>query len=398
MNCKETQPLLSEHIDGVLDTDTQSQLREHLDKCPKCRDELDALRRTIKLLQEVEEVQPPADLLPRIHAKLAQGTEQPRGIWRIVWNPQARVALAATFVVSLCVYGFIYVDRKSAYVVPAVEKPVPAKEEALAQPAVAPIPEEPAKQADKALTVQPAKRRTMKKSLSREVNGKIWREAEGFGKKAKQEEKPAPVPATTATARARPAVTRDQVLLESTFHDRKRTVMKTKESGAAERGDVAASRTVRPSVASARAKTAPRAVARQAVAADSATEALKGGGEEKEKDKSVAQSSPTITVTSKNRQSVMDVLNAFALREEKEDVAKLPSAEAAAFAPDLSESRSRMTVPAKDVIAVKIRAQDYPKLIEKLKGTGKVTVARKPDENLSAAATTMLLHVRIVEP
>ena len=110
MNCDQTRDMLSELIDGALDEPTEAHLRKHLDQCPACRKELASLRHTISLLSGLQEVEPPTDLLPKIHAKLA--TARPRGIMYIFTHPELRVAAAAAGLVSVCVYGYISVNRE----------------------------------------------------------------------------------------------------------------------------------------------------------------------------------------------------------------------------------------------------------------------------------------------
>ena len=65
MRCKTIAQLLSEYVDGALPAGQVAELEQHLADCEQCRQALDDLRQTLALVQELEEVATPEDLLDR---------------------------------------------------------------------------------------------------------------------------------------------------------------------------------------------------------------------------------------------------------------------------------------------------------------------------------------------
>ena len=57
-----TLDILSAHLDGELSLHESARLRRHLDECPRCRHDLDGLRRTVARLRDLEQ-EAPSDLL-----------------------------------------------------------------------------------------------------------------------------------------------------------------------------------------------------------------------------------------------------------------------------------------------------------------------------------------------
>jgi len=117
-NCEELQNRLSEYVDGVLDKERTAELQAHLQECEACRQLLADLRRTVALIQDIPDVDPPKDLLSKIHAQLegdtapsrASGedvTRQPLRFSNFFSSPQVRVAVAAGLLVFVGVYGMI---------------------------------------------------------------------------------------------------------------------------------------------------------------------------------------------------------------------------------------------------------------------------------------------------
>ncbi len=54
MNCKEVLGKMSEFLDAELMDTVCDQLREHLEKCEHCRIEVNTVRRTIEIFQQME--------------------------------------------------------------------------------------------------------------------------------------------------------------------------------------------------------------------------------------------------------------------------------------------------------------------------------------------------------
>ena len=72
MNCTETQNLFSTLADSELDAAAVGRLEEHLATCRHCAQDWRLFKESMALLQEIEPVAAPADLLMGIHAKLEQ--------------------------------------------------------------------------------------------------------------------------------------------------------------------------------------------------------------------------------------------------------------------------------------------------------------------------------------
>ncbi|WP_258359613.1 anti-sigma factor family protein [Moorella sulfitireducens] len=72
MNCNNCREMLSSYIDGVLTTTERLAVEKHLRWCDSCRQELDALRRTVDLLKNwsEEEMELPAGFSEGLRSKL----------------------------------------------------------------------------------------------------------------------------------------------------------------------------------------------------------------------------------------------------------------------------------------------------------------------------------------
>jgi hypothetical protein len=68
MRCDEVRPLISVGLDGELAGDLAARVRAHLEGCPGCAAEREALSATVRLLRALPEAEPPVDLRCRIAA------------------------------------------------------------------------------------------------------------------------------------------------------------------------------------------------------------------------------------------------------------------------------------------------------------------------------------------
>jgi predicted anti-sigma-YlaC factor YlaD len=59
LRCQEVVELVTDYLEGALDTELTARFREHLRGCPHCTEYLDQVRRTIRSLGHV-----PVDALP----------------------------------------------------------------------------------------------------------------------------------------------------------------------------------------------------------------------------------------------------------------------------------------------------------------------------------------------
>lgn len=125
MQCNDIREMISEYIDGVLDADSTALLENHLAECEACRAELDETRAAVALLREVPDVEPPADLLDRIHSEIGTGEQElakPKAwnegmverdkdassniIWAVFSGPQARAAIAALLLLAVGLFSY----------------------------------------------------------------------------------------------------------------------------------------------------------------------------------------------------------------------------------------------------------------------------------------------------
>lgn len=66
MNCRRSEELLSDHLEGSLTPLLERELRAHLDGCDSCRQLSTAMREGVELLQSLEVPDPPEELTSRI--------------------------------------------------------------------------------------------------------------------------------------------------------------------------------------------------------------------------------------------------------------------------------------------------------------------------------------------
>jgi len=107
MKCEEITNLLSGYIDGELDKGELKRVEEHLRGCPACAEELRVLRGCVEGIGSLEEVEPPADFLNRVHARLEKKSGLRSALGKIFTPLPLRIpleALAAAAAVILVIY------------------------------------------------------------------------------------------------------------------------------------------------------------------------------------------------------------------------------------------------------------------------------------------------------
>lgn len=126
MNCRQASRRLPGYVDGALYTRDRAQLREHLNGCTACREQLERYRRLARCLANVESVAPPQDLALRI--RLAAAHARTREAWParllhrtrlILENIVQPLALPATGGVLAAVIAFLFVVQGILVGVPA---------------------------------------------------------------------------------------------------------------------------------------------------------------------------------------------------------------------------------------------------------------------------------------
>lgn len=411
MTCRDVQSLLSEHIDGVLSSSDENRLQDHLAKCDACRSELDALRDAVRLIRRVKPVEPPPDLLPRIHAKLARTKTPGSRIVSILWNPQARVAIAACLLVTVCAVSYRYIEREQLAPSAAPTQAHDGRQQATAPDTSREADEEIAERsivtssvdapAESKRDTQVTALRASKTPTARRA-GALTFGASLSKNEGDAERRSAPVPQIAAArAPAAPPTAIEANGSALLFAKESESQDITKEDMGPAVSPVAdtiasseKSRVVRgkrlsmraqpatDAVTMADAKAAPRQRNTESVGLSAARKASRN-------DVTTGISAPTVTVASDERQRVLDTINAFALT----DTPKAGSQSAA--------SRPVASMPAtktaSDTVKVRIQAKKYDALIRRLRELGKVT-ARMPPAPLGNGEQAILIHVRIVRP
>jgi hypothetical protein len=117
MECLRAKELLSEYLDGVLDTQSAAQLEMHLSRCTGCRQQLDALKALVSELNRLEPVKSPHDFLDQIHERL-----EPRSwfdtIVRKLFFPlriKIPLELATAAVMAVLIIGVIGIQKEESH-------------------------------------------------------------------------------------------------------------------------------------------------------------------------------------------------------------------------------------------------------------------------------------------
>lgn len=144
--CRDIRELLSAMLDSAVTPTEQQRIDRHLAACPRCREALAELEKTVALLRQQERVEPPPWLTTRIMARIAEEAAPKPTFWQRLFQPwPVKVPLQALALVALCITGY-YLTRENLkqvdFAAPAGEPaptPAPAPAPALeAAPSAAP--------------------------------------------------------------------------------------------------------------------------------------------------------------------------------------------------------------------------------------------------------------------
>jgi len=118
MRCKKAKKLISDYIDGELDSFLRSSLEEHLEACEECQKFMEEYKSITQTAQELEAGSPS----PYVWTRIKQGVEaqttpeeaKRKTIWK--WSPQLKYALgflSALIIIGAGVIGITHLgDRK----------------------------------------------------------------------------------------------------------------------------------------------------------------------------------------------------------------------------------------------------------------------------------------------
>jgi hypothetical protein len=70
MNCAGIKELLSEYIDGVLDAQTEAQIKKHTAACAGCRKEMEELKTLVENIGSFQQAKAPDDFLDQLHERI----------------------------------------------------------------------------------------------------------------------------------------------------------------------------------------------------------------------------------------------------------------------------------------------------------------------------------------
>ena len=118
MECTRLKQILSEYIDGTLDTQTATAIKEHLKNCRVCNQEYISMRALINELQSLDSLDAPGDLLKKIHERIEAQSWFDRIRNLLFFPAHIKVpielsALAATAIIVFFVFNMIQTEEQS---------------------------------------------------------------------------------------------------------------------------------------------------------------------------------------------------------------------------------------------------------------------------------------------
>ncbi len=141
MTCREIEERLSALLDDTLPAEERRKVEEHLASCPSCARALADLRKTVGLVRDLEEVEPPPWLRQKIMTRVREeAAPKKKGILRALFFPlHIKVPVQAFAVVLIAVLAF-QVYRTSEPERQALDLPLPPArvEQKAAAPGTAP--------------------------------------------------------------------------------------------------------------------------------------------------------------------------------------------------------------------------------------------------------------------
>jgi hypothetical protein len=143
MICHDTRELLSALLDEALDARERADVQAHLEGCPDCRRELDALRSTTSLLSRVERARAPVGFVDRVMAEV-QPVPWYRRLGRMVFLPlSVKLPIEAGAMVVIALLG-VYLLQSTPELKDAARPDLPAITSRPEAPPAPPAPAPPA--------------------------------------------------------------------------------------------------------------------------------------------------------------------------------------------------------------------------------------------------------------
>lgn len=111
MICERARELMSAFYDQELEPDTKAAVREHLDSCPECAEQLAQFRELSSLAADMRQPQVPAGMWSAIDASLEVQRHRANSAGT-QWRRYSRVALAAVLLVGVSLALFSYLSSQ----------------------------------------------------------------------------------------------------------------------------------------------------------------------------------------------------------------------------------------------------------------------------------------------
>lgn len=117
MECLRAKELLSDYIDGILDTQSAAQLEVHLSGCAGCRQQLDALKALVSELNRLEPVKTPHDFLDQIHDRLGSRFRLDTVVKKLFFPLRIKIPLelATAAVMAVLIIGVIGIQKEERH-------------------------------------------------------------------------------------------------------------------------------------------------------------------------------------------------------------------------------------------------------------------------------------------
>ena len=80
MACQNYEVLINKYIEGLATFSERDMVQAHIDECVNCRRDVEELEKVVRILNSLEQVEPPRDLMPSLYEKLGdlqQGQSYP---------------------------------------------------------------------------------------------------------------------------------------------------------------------------------------------------------------------------------------------------------------------------------------------------------------------------------
>jgi hypothetical protein len=134
MTCKDIEGKLTVYHEGILPPEEKSLVEGHLASCEGCSSALEALKKTVDVLKNLPEIEPPPWFTQKIMAKVREEAEQKGGLLKKLFYPfHIKIPIEAFAVLFVAVLGlYIYratgPEMKTYQTPPAVVDEVPSKD------------------------------------------------------------------------------------------------------------------------------------------------------------------------------------------------------------------------------------------------------------------------------